>query len=195
MKKIIGVYNKSVVLTYMGLAVEIFGIMMLYLKKNDYGVICLIIAGIFDGFDGTIAKRVKRTKMEKEFGIQIDSLNDIIGSIILPICLMFSIGFTNWYNYIIYVLFALCGMVRLAYFNVMTEENKDCFIGLPVTLSNIILPIIYLITKNQIIYMVTLVIISIAYILNIRIKKLDLNKKIIVSITGIIIIIILMMAV
>lgn len=188
MKKIIGCYNKSVILTYMGLAVEILGIMLANLRKIDYGIICLIIAGIFDGFDGTIAKKIKRTETEKNFGIQIDSLNDIIGSIILPIILMLGMKFTNWYNYIIYTTFALAGMIRLSYFNVVTKEDKKNFIGLPVTTSNIVIPLIYISTKQQIIYMTAMIAISLGYILNIKIKKLSFKEKIAFSIIGIIVI-------
>lgn len=188
MKKFIGCYNKSVILTYIGLAIEILGIMIVHSGKIDYGVICLIIAGIFDGFDGTIAKKIKRTETEKNFGIQIDSLNDIIGSIILPIVLMLGMQFTNWYNYIIYTIFALSGMIRLAYFNTVTKENKGYFIGFPVTISNIIIPLIYISTKKQLVYMIALIAISFGYIVNVQIKKLNFKEKIICSIIGIIVI-------
>ena len=66
---LIGCYNKSVILTYLGVITSLFG--MLATKNINIQMICLVIAGICDMFDGTIARMCKRTNTEKKFGVQI----------------------------------------------------------------------------------------------------------------------------
>ena len=63
---IIGKYNKSVILTYVGVTLSIIGIMFTMNQKIDYAMICLIFAGICDLFDGKIAKMCKRTRRGKK---------------------------------------------------------------------------------------------------------------------------------
>ena len=59
---------------------------MLAIKDRYVGsLICLMLAGVCDMFDGTIASTKKdRTRDERTFGIQIDSLSDIICFGVLP---------------------------------------------------------------------------------------------------------------
>ena len=73
---IIGYYNKSVILTFVGILISIFG--MLNVANTDIALTCLILAGICDLFDGVVARKCKRTDKEKAFGVQIDSLADVI---------------------------------------------------------------------------------------------------------------------
>ena len=80
----IGFYNYTVVLTYIGLASSVLGIFTAFDGKPSMAVICLIISGICDMFDGKIARTMDRTQMEKRFGIQIDSLCDLVSFGILP---------------------------------------------------------------------------------------------------------------
>ena len=60
-------------------------------EKNTFGaVICLMIAGFCDMFDGTIASTKERTQQEKCFGIQIDSFSDLICFGALPAIIVYS---------------------------------------------------------------------------------------------------------
>ena len=146
----IGKWNKSVVLTYIGLAVSIFGILICFNnneKSVNFAMACLIIAGICDLFDGQIARKCKRTEQEKKFGIELDSLVDTIDFIALPIAIFLRLQMNAWYHYIIIVFFAICGIARLAYFNIMVEDNNKpvkYYTGLPVTYTALISPIFYL---------------------------------------------------
>ena len=89
----IGKWNKSVILTYFGLTVAILGILLVLFGINiKYAFICLIVSGICDLFDGTIARRCKRTKEEKAFGIELDSLVDVSSFIALPLVILVSIN-------------------------------------------------------------------------------------------------------
>ena len=75
----IGFYNYTVVLTYIGLASAVFGMTQVFGGNYRAALLCLIVCGTCDMFDGKIARAKKdRTKQEKVFGIQIDSLCDLI---------------------------------------------------------------------------------------------------------------------
>ena len=65
----LGYYNKSVILTYIGAAAAVLGMALALSGKMKYAVLCLIVCGVADLFDGMIARRCKRTEEEKEFGI------------------------------------------------------------------------------------------------------------------------------
>lgn len=145
---IIGKWNKSVILTYVGMFVSILGIFLAFTAdKLNYSLCCLIVAGVCDLFDGMIARRCKRTEEEKLFGIELDSLVDVVSFIALPICIFISMGLTHVWDIFIYMFFALAGVARLAYFNVVTADSQKAikyYIGLPVTYVAMIFPLLYL---------------------------------------------------
>ena len=75
----IGFYNYTVILTYLSLAFAMVGIHLSFNGLYQWAFICLIMCGICDTFDGMVARSKKdRTEEEKRFGIQIDSLCDLI---------------------------------------------------------------------------------------------------------------------
>ena len=83
-------YNYTVILTYIGMLTGFIGIVYAF-EKNTFGaVICLMIAGFCDMFDGTIASTKERTQQEKCFGIQIDSFSDLICFGALPAIIVYS---------------------------------------------------------------------------------------------------------
>ena len=148
----IGFYNYTVILTYLSLCSAVFGITQVFEGHEPIAILCLLISGICDLFDGKVARHKKdRTDQEKVFGIQIDSLADIVCFGVLPACIGYSHGFNYGLGLISSVLIVLCGLIRLGYFNVMEEErqrtsseNRKEYQGLPITTSSIILPLIFL---------------------------------------------------
>ena len=179
---VISKWNKSVILTYVGLIVSILGIFLCFNYENsiNLAIACLIIAGICDLFDGVIARRCKRTEEEKNFGIQLDSLVDVIDFIALPVTILFKLQMNSWYQLIIIAIFAICGIARLAYFNITVESNDTpvkYYKGLPVTYTALILPVFYLLKYVlpanifSIVYIVLVFGIAILNILNIKIIK------------------------
>jgi len=144
-KMFVGKYNKSVVLTYIGVACSLFGMGAVVNGYLTVSMICLIVAGICDLFDGVVARKCKRDAQEKEFGVQIDSLADVISFLAFPAV----IGLQMLPAYLspILILYVLCGIIRLAWFNLSTvkEGSKGWYEGLPVTYVALILPIFYLI--------------------------------------------------
>ena len=178
-----GKWNKSVILTYIGLAVSIFGIFICfnnYEKNVNLAMSCLIIAGVCDLFDGYIARKCKRTEQEKNFGIELDSLVDTIDFIALPIIIFLSLQMNTWYHFVIYTVFAVCGIARLAYFNILVEDNSipvKYYLGLPVTYTALIFPVVYLfkyilpLNIFRIIYSILIIFVAVLNIINIKIKK------------------------
>ncbi len=147
----IGFYNYTVILTYVSFASSIAGIFCAMSGHLRMAVFFLAFSGLCDMFDGKIARTKKdRTPDEKSFGIQIDSLCDIVCFGILPIMICYQIGMRHAYSLVILTLYALAGMIRLGYFNVMeakrqseTEEPRKYYQGLPITSMAIALPILF----------------------------------------------------
>lgn len=167
---ILGMWNKSVILTYVGMAFAVLGMCAAISGgKLNYAYACLIVAGVCDLFDGAVARRVKCTEEEKQFGIQLDSLVDVVSFIALPITIFCAMGFTKGYQIGLYVLFAVSGIARLGYFNVVTaDENGPVkyYTGLPVTYSALLFSLAnlgsYILQAEQFEILFTLLIFGVA---------------------------------
>lgn len=85
----IGVYDYTVILTFLSLLSASTGIITtLSGSGHPYiGSFFLLFCGLCDAFDGKIARRkVDRTDISRRFGIQIDSLSDLVAFGVLPAC-------------------------------------------------------------------------------------------------------------
>ena len=141
MKKIfLGVYHPSVLLTYLGLSISLYGIF--FSKSLAFSLILLILAGLCDTFDGMVANAFQRNDLEKAFGVQIDSLSDLISFGVFPvqIYLQYFAKF-GVVSFLFSVLYLLSVVTRLAYFNASGGEKKDYFIGLAVTYASFFIPL------------------------------------------------------
>ncbi|MCM1507421.1 MAG: CDP-alcohol phosphatidyltransferase family protein [Ruminococcus flavefaciens] len=185
----IGYYNYTVILTYMSLVSSVLGMFFAMGMGGsvhpEYAIMCLMISGLCDMFDGKVARTKKdRTESEKQFGIQIDSLCDAVCFGVLPSVIGYSIGMTSWCDVPVLVMFPLCAVIRLAYFNVNEEERqkktndvRKVYEGLPVTSVALILPVVYAFHKEispewfPTAYGTTLLLIAIAFITPFKLKK------------------------
>ncbi len=190
MKYIIGCYNKSVILTHIGIIASAIG--MAFVGLHDCAVICLIVAGICDLFDGVIARRCKRTEQEKAFGVQLDSLADLISFGAFPFVLLVSFvpaqPVFRIPAIIVGAIYVLAAVTRLGWFNITTEENKGFYIGMPVTYSALIIacvyPLSYLIGERIMgwVYIGLYLIMALLYVLNFKMKKPRLIAYIVFSV-------------
>jgi len=169
----IGIYDYTVILTYLSLLSAGTGIIIsLAGKGHPYiGVFFLLFCGLCDAFDGKVARMKKdRTEFECKFGIQIDSLSDLVAFGVLPACIgvallrrspylqeIFQPG-AKWYSSLLeevltgtLVLYMLAALIRLAYYNVTEEirQNEEegarkFFVGVPVTTASMLFPLIML---------------------------------------------------
>ena len=55
----IGFYNASVILTYLGVVSAVFGMSQAFNGNFKIAILCLMISGLTDMYDGTIAKMIK----------------------------------------------------------------------------------------------------------------------------------------
>lgn len=176
----IGKYNKAAIVTYLGTISSIIGIFMAMRQRIKTSIICLVLSGIFDMFDGKVARSSKnRTESDKNYGVEIDSLSDTICFVVLPIIIFYEMGMNRWYNAIIYVLYGLAGIIRLAYFNISTTNSEPIkkYTGLPVTSAAIILPLVFLLSltlKKELYFMIASVVMALVgflFISKIKIPK------------------------
>lgn len=179
----IGKYNKSIIITYLGVISAIIGMYFAFLKDYKFAILCMIISGVCDMFDGKVARMCKRNKEEKMFGIELDSLADTIDFVVFPSIFGLSLGLNNWYHVLGYVFLAMAGVHRLAFFNVMTYARDDdgpvkFYSGLPVTSTSITVPLLYVISTfistnaYHISYIVLIYLTALLFILNIKVPKL-----------------------
>ena len=152
----IGFYNYTVILTYISLVISSVGIGFAATGNPMTAMFCLMASGVCDMFDGMIARtRKKSTDEEKRFGIQLDSLCDIVCFGVLPAAT--GIAMAEGQSTLLQVaswafgaLLILGALIRLAYFNV-TEETRQAteggrrksYLGVPVTTSAMVFPLMY----------------------------------------------------
>lgn len=184
---ILGKWNKSVILSYVGLFLSVLGMYFFIQGILNYGIVCLMFAGICDLFDGTVARRCKRTKEEKQFGIELDSLIDVFSFIALPIVFFYAIGFNAWYYIPFLGLYGILGVARLAHFNTIVEnDNKPVpyYHGLPVTYAALIFPLAYIILSRYFdvlfhtVFGIIILIVSVFFIVDIKVPKPKLKASI-----------------
>ncbi|MGN0166136.1 MAG: CDP-alcohol phosphatidyltransferase family protein [Lachnospiraceae bacterium] len=188
-KKFVGCYNPSVILTYIGLASSIISIYLAYHYIFSWSLFCLMFSGLCDMFDGTIARRIKRTEQAKKFGIQIDSLCDLVCFGVTPSFLgiaLYKKGNLEFLGVVAGICLTLAAVIRLAFFNVVEEERQQntterrhSYQGLPVTNSSIIAPFAYcigsLVSRElvlPVLYSIALMVTAFLFILNFKVPKI-----------------------
>lgn len=193
----IGFYDYTVILTYLSVASAVVGISVaLAGDQHPYiAVFLLLFSGLCDAFDGRVARSKKnRTAQQCAFGVQIDSLADVIAFGVLPVCIGMSLR-TATYNAVggfrlpgvlvcvISCLYILGAVVRLAYFNVTEEERQSkesgvrkYYTGLPVTSAALIFPTVALIERlipgnATWLYYAVMLLVAAAFVGNFRLRK------------------------
>lgn len=200
----IGFYDYTVLLTYMGFISGIVGITLAINGHIFPAIFCLMFSGLCDMFDGRVARtKKKRTAEERQFGIQLDSLSDLVCFGVLPSIIGYSLALKDTflpfdYRYLLPVVafFPLAALIRLAYFNVLEITRNSntpvkVYTGLPVTSSALIFPFLYIFRKYigkyfPIAYAVVMLIVGILFITKIKIKKPGLKTMIFLILIGVI---------
>jgi CDP-diacylglycerol--serine O-phosphatidyltransferase len=180
---LIGQYNKSLILSYLGIICSVLGMYFAFTVDYKYAMICMVIAGLCDTFDGKFARMCKRSKDAEMFGIQLDSLADTVDFVIFPVVFGLALGFNEWYHVISYILIAMAGVQRLCHFNVLVINKNDkgpvkYYSGLPVTSTSIIVPFFWLVFSYinnydaySLTYFIVTTAVAILFVLNIKVPK------------------------
>lgn len=194
--KLLGYYNYTVVLTYIGMLMGFAGILCAVDGKFPAALSCLMLSGVCDMFDGTLAATKKRDRREKRFGIQIDSLSDLVSFGLFPAIFIYRFTESTLQGATAGGIYLLCALIRLAYFNVMEEERQRIsssgrkhYMGLPVTSIALILPLIYIWYEAggfrlHAVFPITFTVVSAAFLLPVKIKKPGLAGKMILVFIG-----------
>ena len=155
MLRFIGVYDYTVILTYMSVFSAVVGMIFTADGRFTAAVLCLMFSGLCDAFDGAVARSKKnRTEDEKAFGIQLDSLCDVVSFGVFPAYLCYHMGVDGIVGMICVFAYVLCAVSRLAFFNVQEGKRQQAeggknkvYRGLPVTSISMIFPLVYLLRK------------------------------------------------
>jgi CDP-diacylglycerol--serine O-phosphatidyltransferase len=127
-----GIYILPNLFTTGSLFAGFYGIVATTSGDFNTAAIWILVSSIFDGLDGKVARL---TGTSTKFGVEYDSLADLVAFGVAPGILMYSwalkpFGRLGW---LAAFLFVVCGALRLARFNVQvnTVESKR-FVGLPI---------------------------------------------------------------
>ncbi len=152
---------------------------MYFIQQGDYftAIVLAWIGGAFDIMDGKLARKYN---LSCEFGIQIDSFADFISFVVMPAFLLFyslqkAQGFETLIAGIVFIYYIISGLRRLIEFNIKSEEGEVAkyFEGVPTPLGAILLWVLYLIHAYGVvsnIYIILLLVIMIAYLLNSKVR-------------------------
>ncbi len=181
----IGFYDYTVVLTYISLICSVFGMTQAIDGRFRVAIVCLALSGLLDMFDGKVARTKKdRTDDQKLFGVQIDSLCDVVCFGIFPAVICYILGVRGILGGIIIAYYGVCSVIRLAFFNVL-ETNRQreedgankYYHGLPITTMAIVLPLAFLLNfcisqfAFKCVLMVVLAVVGTLFIVDFKLKK------------------------
>ncbi len=129
----------------LGLMSAVTGIYFAIQGNIQAAIIGVLWAVLFDWYDGVIARRMKgRTRVQGEFGAQLDSMIDIVSFGVLPAIILVSYGnYKIWFLPGAFVIIA-SSAIRLTYFNVYGLIDGKTYKGFPLDNNVLILALVFL---------------------------------------------------
>ncbi|WP_345974973.1 CDP-diacylglycerol--serine O-phosphatidyltransferase [Sulfurimonas sp. HSL3-7] len=147
----------------------------------------VLLSLIFDGLDGRVARL---TNTCSRFGVEFDSLADIVAFGAAPAILLYLYVGHDFgrFGIMASALFVIFGGIRLARFNVMTGENEpSVFIGVPIPTAAVFISILVLLFEKysflaeyKVVILLIALLVAVLMVSNIRypsFKKVDMGKK------------------
>jgi len=127
-----GVYLLPNLFTTGNLLSGFYAVIAVFNADYVFAAVAILVATVFDSLDGRVARLTKTTS---KFGVEYDSLADLVSFGVAPGLLIYSWALTNYgrIGWVAAFLFVACGALRLARFNVQvgTVEGRY-FVGLPI---------------------------------------------------------------
>lgn len=111
--------------------------------------VLVVLALVFDVLDGRIARWRHTSSV---MGRELDSLADVVSFGVAPACLAYAIGFTGLWDALVLLYFVVCGISRLARYNVTAESMSaeagkvTYFEGTPIPTSVLLVLVLVLLT-------------------------------------------------
>jgi CDP-diacylglycerol--serine O-phosphatidyltransferase len=127
-----GVYILPNFLTSLSLFFGFYSIVSTMKGNFVWAAWTIVIAGLFDGLDGRIARMTHTTT---KFGVEYDSLCDLVAFGVAPAVLAYGLVLNQYgrWGWLAAFLYVACGAIRLARFNTLTGVVKSIFFqGLPI---------------------------------------------------------------
>jgi CDP-diacylglycerol--serine O-phosphatidyltransferase len=183
-----GIYILPNLLTTGNLLCGFWSIISVFQERFYLAAVAILLAAVFDEFDGKVAKLSGATS---KFGMQYDSLADLVSFGIAPALLAFSWALRPYgkFGWLAAFLFVACGAIRLARYNVTasTGETKY-FKGLPIPVAAAMIAFTILLyfqlietdLVKDIVILVMIYILAFLMVSNIRyftFKELNLAKR------------------
>ncbi len=147
----------------------------------------VLLSLIFDGLDGRVARM---TNTCSQFGVEFDSLADIVAFGVAPAMLIYLYAGVDFGRFGIMssALFVIFGGIRLARFNVMTGESEpSVFIGVPIPTAAVFISVLVLLFEEysfladyKLVILLSALVVAVLMVSNIRypsFKKVDMDKK------------------
>ena len=167
------------IISILNLVFGFLAILMVLDNQLTYASLCILLAVVFDSVDGWVSRKLNRVD-PLGFGLNIDSLADIVSFGVAPMSMLFSLGadISSWAGYlvaIVTVLTVVAGLLRLTRYNVIANKiNYKGFIGLPIPATAMVLVTYYLSGLFNIVVASVLMILA-AYLMisTIRYPKVD----------------------
>ncbi|MCP4936962.1 MAG: hypothetical protein GY927_22840 [bacterium] len=145
-RQILGVYDSACLLSLMGVLSATTAMILSVRGALELALVGLMLAGLADLFDGVLARRLHRSRFEKEFGVQLDTTADAVAFIATPVIVALNAGPGSWILMGGVAFFVIAGVIRLAHFNTLSIRGTDQpthHRGLPVTYTALIFPLLF----------------------------------------------------
>jgi len=183
-----GIYILPNLFTTGNLFCGFWAVISVFQEKFFYAAVAILLACVFDILDGKVARLSGATS---KFGVQYDSLADLVSFGIAPALLAFSWALRPYgkFGWLAAFLFVVCGALRLARFNVQSSSGEvKYFKGLPIPaaasmIALTILLYLRLIETNwvkDIVILVMIYVLAFLMVSNVRylsFKELNLAKR------------------
>ncbi len=118
--------------TGVSIYIGILAVSYAFIGRFELACWLVLVSLIFDGLDGRVARLTGTTS---KFGVEFDSLADVVAFGVAPAMILFFYGGFHYGKFGVMVagLYVVFGAIRLARFNVATSSNEpNVFIGLPI---------------------------------------------------------------
>ena len=127
-----GIYILPNLLTSISLFSGFYAIVETIDGRFIYAAIAIFVSSIFDMLDGRVARM---TGSSSKFGVEYDSLSDVIAFGVAPGLLVYMWALKGYgrFGWLAAFLYVACGALRLAQFNIQVDTvQKKQFLGLPI---------------------------------------------------------------
>jgi CDP-diacylglycerol--serine O-phosphatidyltransferase len=183
-----GIYLLPNTLTLCGMFCGFFAILSAINGNFLYAAWAIVLANVFDGLDGWIARLTNTTT---RFGIELDSLSDVVAFGVAPSVMMYKwalmpFGRVGWAAAF---LFVACGALRLARFNIQTgTPGSKAFKGMPIPGAATVMSSIVIfyhdywngLPEKRLFFLIITIVLSLLMVSTIRyhgLKEIDFREK------------------